>query len=498
MKIVNCKLIIAVLFMMISFVPKSADAGLLLQRPLYIGLGSGLVGSWTFDGPDMANVTAFDRSGQGNNGALTNGPKRTIGRIGQALNFDGSDDLVNMSSPASLDDVKPITVSAWIKPNSTGEGGIGTIVSKMDTGADDGRWMFYMQSTNAIEFFKDDGTPNYVRRSSNSTITIGAWQHVVATWDGSTNMKIYINGTETTYQTSTNGSGARSDAVRNFGIGNINNGSQTFDGLIDDVRVYNRVLSSDEIKRLYKIGATFKIGLKNIGRRATATSTVNVSPKGQLTSGLVGLWSFDGPDMANVTAFDRSGNSNNGTLTNGPTRAIGRIGQALNFDGSNDLVNVGSGSSIDNLDVFTYAGWIYVKVFPANSGTLLFQGNDRICDVDNRGGVSGDKTLRLFVNRTTDTNIIAADNLFVANTWYHVACVFDLNGTNRLYINGSEPSLGTDTQGSGAIADDPADDVFIGANSTEGNPFNGLIDEVRVYNRVLNADEIKRLYNQGR
>src|SRR3989344_5969120 len=47
-----------------------AHAGTILQRPLYIGLNQGLVGFWSFDAPDMAGVTAYDRSGQNNTGTL--------------------------------------------------------------------------------------------------------------------------------------------------------------------------------------------------------------------------------------------------------------------------------------------------------------------------------------------------------------------------------------------------------------------------------------------
>ena len=98
MKIENWKLKITVfgfaILLLALWLPKTVEAGFIIQRPLYIGLTNGLVGSWTFDGPDMAVDTAFDRSGQGNNGTLTNGPTRTEGKIGQALNFDGSDDDV--------------------------------------------------------------------------------------------------------------------------------------------------------------------------------------------------------------------------------------------------------------------------------------------------------------------------------------------------------------------------------------------------------------------
>src|SRR5690606_20679208 len=62
---------------------------------------SGLVGEWSFNGADISGTTAYDRSGSGNNGTLTNGPTPTFGKVGQALSFDGTDDYISVADPAS-------------------------------------------------------------------------------------------------------------------------------------------------------------------------------------------------------------------------------------------------------------------------------------------------------------------------------------------------------------------------------------------------------------
>src|SRR3990167_8307062 len=95
---------------------KAAEAALIVQAPKYIGLNSGLVGYWSFDGKDMAGVTAYDRSGNANNGTLTNGPVRAIGKIGQGLSFDGTDDYVSIPHNANFES-DPISYSFWVKPN---------------------------------------------------------------------------------------------------------------------------------------------------------------------------------------------------------------------------------------------------------------------------------------------------------------------------------------------------------------------------------------------
>ena len=96
-------------------------------------------------------------------------------------------------------------------------------------------------------------------------------------------------------------------------------------------------------------------------RGAPRTAKINSSQNSKLTNGLVGMWSFNGPDMSGVTAYDRSGQGNNGTLTNGPSRVAGKIGQALSFDGVNDYVSIGNSATLQNLPdagPFSVAFWV--------------------------------------------------------------------------------------------------------------------------------------------
>src|SRR3989344_9627788 len=98
MKIIK---LIAVMSFFYFIAVSPVHAAFLVQAPKYVGLNSGLVGFWSFDGKDMATTIAFDRSGNNNNGTLTNGPKPAIGKVGQGMDFDGSNDFINMSDPSS-------------------------------------------------------------------------------------------------------------------------------------------------------------------------------------------------------------------------------------------------------------------------------------------------------------------------------------------------------------------------------------------------------------
>ncbi len=224
--------------------------------PLGAGnLEGGLVGHWQFD--EGSGATANDSSGYGNAGTLTNGPVWTTGKIGGALDFDGVDDYVNIGSVTSLNNVRPISISAWIYPRSHGEGDAGRIISKHDA---TGRWSFHFNTTGRLRFHKDfSGASELNRIAAGGTIAVNDWQHVVVTWDGSSNaanVHIYRNGGETGYSTTISGINPPDDdsaSILRIGAWGAP-GNNVFDGLIDDVRIYNRVLNPAEILQLCRDG----------------------------------------------------------------------------------------------------------------------------------------------------------------------------------------------------------------------------------------------------
>ena len=287
--------------------PPRADASTIIQRPLYIGLTNGLIGSWSFDGQDMNATKALDRSGQGNNGTLTNGPTRTAGKIGQALSFDGVDDRVSLGNPASLQITGSLSIAAWIKADAFPNGDDNHILSKSGSSGSVG-YKFSATIDNGVEqvymVVSGDGT-NFAQRYTATTITTGRWYHVVGVYNAAAQtIDVYVDGTLN------NGilSGTVPSSVFNTSdpayIG-VYNGSfaRLFDGLIDDVRIYNRALSPEEIHRLYKIGGTFGVNRTN-----------NSDPA--FTNGLIGHWTFDGTDVSGSKVYDVSGNGKHGTMNN--------------------------------------------------------------------------------------------------------------------------------------------------------------------------------------
>jgi hypothetical protein len=223
------------------------------SRPI---VTSGLAGFWKLDETDGA--TASDSSGNGNHGIASGTRWQLAGYINGALEFNGTSGSVNAGSAASLDDLGPLSVSVWINPRSTGENGNGWIIAK-STGASlptDG-WSLAMTNdvTNALKFGVDHDSSHLEQVSAAEVITYNTWNHVVVTWDGTTgsgSSRIFVNGVEISYSYTDDGSGSRhSDASNELYIGNNPSQSQAFDGYIDEIRLYGRILSSAEITELY-------------------------------------------------------------------------------------------------------------------------------------------------------------------------------------------------------------------------------------------------------
>jgi hypothetical protein len=251
-----------------------------------------------------------------------------------------------------------------------------------------------------------------------------------------------------------------------------------FDGYLDEVRIYNRLLSSDEINRLYKIGATAKFGVAN--------------NNGSLTDGLVGYWSFDGKDVAGsdpLTAYDRSGQGNNATSSGSsvPSRVLGRLGQALSFDGANDFLAMNSVPPVTGDAAVSF--WMYTTANPGTNKAMLYLVNPGsentdfiVVGIDTGGKISAD---------AADTGN-GSNQRVATNTWLHIAVTKTASNVRQVFVNGVDDTSNTSSPFGG-----PTARGFIGSSSGVAF-FNGVIDDVRIYNRALSADEIKRLYNMGR
>lgn len=217
---------------------------------------NGLVGWWQFD--EGSGTTANDSSGNGNHGTLTNGPSWVAGRVGSgALSFDGVDDYIDAGAFNQTDGASALSISVWVKLDSVANTATGRRwISKW--GSDPAtEWEFIISQVDGdgadviVAAFQN--LSNYtIQATTGNVLTTGSWLHVVVLWNGGSDIRIYLNGvSQTVVDLSTVGSPAAINATTiPLRIGRDTLGSNGIDGSIDDVRIYNRALTSGEIATL--------------------------------------------------------------------------------------------------------------------------------------------------------------------------------------------------------------------------------------------------------
>jgi len=217
-------------------------SGLQFSANTHHVLGAYAVGIWDFD-----DQTANDTSGQNNNGTIIGGATfnntDTPSGNGYALNFDGSNDYINVSSFDSLRGTNQFTIGFW---------------AKFDTPQDyifwrNGGWLTQVTATQYRFRFNLD---NDWRGSFYINHIIGKWHHVMITWDGIWT-KGYVNGELKLENNLDSAFSTMSDNSNNLNIGHR---SSYFQGLIDDIYIYRQALTSVEVKQIYVQGAR-RLGL---------------------------------------------------------------------------------------------------------------------------------------------------------------------------------------------------------------------------------------------
>ncbi len=211
-------------------------------------------------------------------------------------------------------------------------------------------------------------------------------------------------------------------------------------------------------------------------------NNLNLSPLFNST-GLVGYWKFD--EGSGAVAKDSSGNGNDGSLSSpAPAWSSGKIGAgSLSFNGTNNYVT----SSVTNIPLGATARTItlWAQERGVSNYPRLFQygtnGTNQQLSIYNHPGTNswyvGTYGGNLFSGITPDTR------------WHMHTLSYD--GTNLSYlIDGIATTINQFS-----ISLNTGNSVFIIASDLEGDPFNGLIDDVRIYNRALSASEISALYN---
>jgi len=205
-----------------------------------------------------------------------------------------------------------------------------------------------------------------------------------------------------------------------------------------------------------------------------------------LQKGLVGHWtmaqdSLKGSLLADKTPYENDGTIYGATFT---TDRKGKANSAMSFDGTNDYIDCGNDDSLNITDEITISAW--AKYETISGWDIIFE-RIKSTHIYNLFMYDYDGYVRIASNfgltKTGNTQLYP-------NKWYHLTVTVDSNNFQKLYVNGVLDG----TYSSITISDTSGVNAYIGARLGLEAYFNGSIDDVRIYNRALSAEEIKLLY----
>ena len=205
--------------------------------------------------------------------------------------------------------------------------------------------------------------------------------------------------------------------------------------------------------------------------------------------GLVAAYKFE--EASGSTVVDASGKGNTGTISGASRITEGRFGKALSFDGVDDWVTINDAPSLDLTTGMTLEAWVYPTVDMTQWATVILkeQPGGALYELHANGDQSQPLTSVTVGGRH---RVLSGGPWLLANQWTHLAATYD--GTmQRLYVNGTQVAQRPQT-GPIQVSSSP---LRMGGNSVWGEFFQGRIDEVRVYNRALNATEIQTDMNRS-
>ncbi|MDX6689016.1 MAG: hypothetical protein QOG15_473, partial [Solirubrobacteraceae bacterium] len=204
----------------------------------------GLVAEYGFE--ETSGTTATDSSGTGNDGTITGATRTSAGRHGSALSFNGTSDWVTIPGSSSLALTTAFTLEAWVKSN--GPGSVDQTVLTKEKPPYMSYQLYAMSSGGSLSSTWRDTNGSYGSDDgffapSSSPTPAATWTHLAATYDNTT-LRLFMNGTQIASKATT---GAITNTTAPLRIGGNSVWGEYFSGLIDDVRVYNRALTTTEL-----------------------------------------------------------------------------------------------------------------------------------------------------------------------------------------------------------------------------------------------------------
>ncbi len=419
------------------------------------------------------------------------------GKFGKALTLDGTGDYMSVSGFANDVFTSDWTQALWFKSS-----GVGNYVLT-EKGTDNaaiqllGGTIRAATTSTAGDYYDASGTYND-----------GNWHHVAVTFNSSSKaLNIYVDGNNRKSATTTNNSASSATA---YVLGGRSGGTLGLPGQIDEAKVYSSALTAQQILMDMNRGSgqvqgalstSSTAGNDNASTRTAQSGASEYCIPGDSSTCTAPILRYDLEEGSGTTAYDTSTNSNTGTTT-GAVYVPGKVGKGLDFDGFDDYIDVANESNFDFANTtFTVSGWF--KADPSAAGYLFGK-----MEAANLGGwgisyntQTANKISVVLKQSASGTNAYVRDtsNDYTDTNWHFLEIVITtsttVTATNdaQIYIDGKLDN-GTETE-TAAYGANTAN-LFIGKR-TSGNPFPGLIDQVRIFNYGRTAAQVAWDYNQG-
>jgi hypothetical protein len=440
------------------------------SNPEAVPAPPGLVGWWRGEG------NALDQLGR-NDGTLEGGVRCVPGKVGMAFDFDREWKRVFIPDGPDFKLTNSLSIEGWIYPRKP-EKTLGIRCMVFIRGDNrPGLDPYQISLVPPGQIIFQVMTPLNEFANLLAPVQFNKWQHVAGTLDGASgDMKLYVDGilsahTNTTLRPLCDLDPTQEPAI---GIGNMggSSGEFPFNGLVDEISLYNRALRESEVKAIYKAGSAGK------------------TPSPPL-AGLVNWWRAEG-DTRNAV------NGKLAMLKGGASFGPGKIGRAFDFNRTSARIEVPRNDVWDfGTNNFTVALWANFRSVESSTIDHPWGGVFIGCDegpfqVNKWWFAYGGGRLSFHINSPAMEPAWLAQAPFTpaSNQWYHLAVV----RSGSLYTSYCDGiAIGSDTNSTPI----PAPNAPLTIGMAEGYYFNGLLDEILIYNRDLSAAEIQAMYRAG-
>ena len=445
-----------------AFLTASATGG---ERTSLATLADGLVAYYPFTG------NANDASGHQHHGIVFGATLTTdrFGNANSAYAFNGINSYIEVSHDSALNPTAALSYSVWFQTNSTSQPG-NILIEGDDQAA--GHYTARIESPSkgnlslGLQFSGDTYGTRAIRETS--PFETGRWYLLTVTYDGAV-LKGYIDGALRDSQLIGKGL-ATNNGVLSIGRHPVPGYEYWYCGKIDDIRIYDRALTDNEVLALWQENGY-----------------------AEPTPGLIAYFPFAG------NANDASGHGHDGKVHGASltTDRFGNPNSAYTFDGFSSYIEVAHDSTLTPTAALSFGVWFQTNS-TSQPGNIMIEGDDQaVGHYVARVEAPSHSNLSLgvqFSGDTYGTRAIRTIDPFEVGRWYFLTVTYD-GAVLKGYLDGAlrdsqliAKPLGTNN---GVLS--------IGRHPVADYPywFSGKIDDIRLYNRALSSNEVNALYHEG-